>query len=183
MNNREYNNKSNFPIFCKNSCPGNGEDVVNESMEFLAKSKGCCAPARPNVSGNIETSPQDFKEVGISSCSCTKSLQYMPAFDGVKLDEHLIANQQKLANIVKYEKRTDEFDNLLDKLGSNIADDIDLSVINDAYLEDKSRQTVVVATTESLAICKETLKQAKSSIWHIERSKRITASLFGRVCN
>ena len=61
------------------------------------RQKACCASARPNVSGNIATSPQDLKEVGISSCNWTKSLQYMPAFDGVKLDEHLIVNQQTIA--------------------------------------------------------------------------------------
>ena len=71
-------------VFFKNSCPGSGEDVVNESTEFVAKSEECCASARPSVSGNTATSSQDFKEVVISSCSWTKSLQYMPAFDGVK---------------------------------------------------------------------------------------------------
>ena len=60
--------------------------MVNESTEFAAKSEECCVSARPNVSGNIATAPQDCKEVDISSCSWTKSLQYMPAFDGVKLD-------------------------------------------------------------------------------------------------
>ena len=47
MNNREDNNDSNFPSFFKNSCPGNDEDVVNESTEFAAKSEECCASARP----------------------------------------------------------------------------------------------------------------------------------------
>ena len=61
MNNREDNNDSNFPSFFKNSCPGNDEDVVNESTEFAAKSEECCASAWPNVSGNIATSPQDFR--------------------------------------------------------------------------------------------------------------------------
>ena len=69
------------------------KDVVDESTEFAVKSEECCASARHIVSGNITTSPQDFKEVGISSCTWTKSLQYMPAFDSVKLDEHLIVNQ------------------------------------------------------------------------------------------
>ena len=104
MNNREYNNDSNFPCILKSFFPGNGGDVVNESTEFLAKSEECCASARPNVSGNIATSPQDFKEVGISSCSWTKSLQYMPAFDGVKLDEHLIVNQRTMAKTGKSPK-------------------------------------------------------------------------------
>ena len=104
MNSREYNNDSNFPCFLKSSFPGNGGDVVNESAEFLAKSEECCASARPYVSGNIATSPQDFKEVGISSCSWTKSLQYMPAFDVVKLDEHLIVNQRTMAKIGKSPK-------------------------------------------------------------------------------
>ena len=47
MNNREDNNDSNFPSSFKNSCPGNGEDVVNESKEFAVKSEECCASARP----------------------------------------------------------------------------------------------------------------------------------------
>ena len=84
MNNREDNNDSSFPSCFKDCCPGNGEDVVNESTEFVAKSEECCTSARSNVYGNMATSPRDFKEVGISSCSWTKSLQYMPAFDGVK---------------------------------------------------------------------------------------------------
>ena len=104
MNNREDNNDSNFPIFSKNSCPGNDEDVVNESTEFAAKSEEFCASDWPTTSGNIATSPQDFKEVGISSCSWTKSLQYMPAFDGVKLDEHLIVNQRTMAKTGKSPK-------------------------------------------------------------------------------
>ena len=104
MNDREDNNDSNFPSFFKNSCPGNDEDVVNESTEFAAKSEECCASDWPNASGNIASSPQDFKEVGISSCSWTKSLQYMPAFDGVKLDENLIVNQRTMAKTGKSPK-------------------------------------------------------------------------------
>ena len=50
MNNREDNNDSNFPSFYKNSCPGSGEDVVNESTEFVAKSEECCASARSKPS-------------------------------------------------------------------------------------------------------------------------------------
>jgi len=66
---------------------------------------------------------------------------------------------------------------LLDKLGSNIANDIDLSLINDPHVREKIRETVAVTTIESLAICKDTLEQAESPIWYKERSKRITASL------
>ena len=104
MNNRDDNSDSNFSSFLKNSCPGHGEDAVNKSTEFAAESEECLASARPNVSENIATSPQDFKEVGIRSCSWTKSLQYMPAFDGVKLDEHLIVNQRTMAKTGKSPK-------------------------------------------------------------------------------
>ena len=78
MNNREDNNDSNFPTFFKHSFPRNGGNLAYESTECVAKSEDSCVSARPNVSENIAISPQDFKEVGISSCSWTESLQYMP---------------------------------------------------------------------------------------------------------
>ena len=50
MNNREDNNDSSFRRFFKNSCSENGEDVVNESTEFVVESEDCCAAARPKPS-------------------------------------------------------------------------------------------------------------------------------------
>ena len=47
MNNREDTIDCNVPSFFKNSCPGNDEDVVNESTEFAAESEECFASARP----------------------------------------------------------------------------------------------------------------------------------------
>ena len=70
----------------------------------MAESEESCSSAKPNVARNIATSPQYFTEVGISCCSWTKSLQYMPAFDGVKLDEHLIVNQRTMAKTGKSPK-------------------------------------------------------------------------------
>ncbi len=397
MNSREDNNDSDFPSFSKNSCPGNGEDLVNESTEFVARNEEGAACARPDDFLSVAVSPKELGEVGVCSFDWTKSLEYMPAFDSVKLDEHLIANQRTVANtgkspkayrnkkqgyklwkegyvkgvmvkphvkaarelflvkgkvhasmkpvvyqvyvhldqvtadvcyaqcsckagkggcykhiaallytlvdfhnmelveispdlsctqigqkwsvpskkaskafkfdVIYFEKfdeskkrkrqqvnesresycatpkfawetscteledmveklrlagkaeyfcaalesnnfqpcanfvtscskashadvhtqedecRADEIESVLDKLSSNISNDIDLSLINDPHIRDKILQTVAVSTTESVAICKETLRQDESSIWFKERSKRITASLFGRVCN
>jgi len=39
MNNREDKNDSSFPSCFKDCYPGNGEDVVNESTEFVAKAR------------------------------------------------------------------------------------------------------------------------------------------------
>ena len=66
----------------------------------------------------------------------------------------------------KDKKRTDKFENLLDKLGSNIANDIELSLINDSHVREKIRRTFAVTTIESIAVCKDTLVQAESPIWY-----------------
>ena len=113
-------------------------------------------------------------------CAALESNNFQPCTNFVTS-----CSKASLADIhaQKDKKRTDEFENLLDKLGSNIANDIDLSLINDPHVREKIRETVAVTTIESLAICKNTLEQAESPIWYKERSKRITASLFGRICN
>jgi len=113
-------------------------------------------------------------------CAALESNNFQPCTNFVTS-----CSKASLADIhaQKDKKRTDEFENLLDKLGSNIANDIDLSLINDPHVREKIRETVAVTTIESLAICKDTLEQAESPIWYKERSKRITASLFGRICN
>ena len=63
MKNRERSNDSNFPGFLKTLSREKVKIWSTNLLEFLAKSEECCASAWPNVSVNIATSTQDFKEL------------------------------------------------------------------------------------------------------------------------
>ena len=42
---------------------------------------------------------------------------------------------------------------------------------------------VGISPEESLSICHKTLLQSEEPVWYLERSKRITASIFGKILN
>ena len=80
-------------------------------------------------------------------CAALESNNFQP-----RTNFFISCSKVSLADIhtQKDEKRTDEFEILLDQLDSSIANDIDLIIINDPQIRDKIRQTVAVITIDSL---------------------------------
>ncbi len=72
---------------------------------------------------------------------------------------------------------------------SKIYDNVTKTVISrESFIGEENIRSAVyaklgVSVEESIEICRKTIKQSDEPIWYLERSKRITASVFGKILN
>ena len=140
----------------------------------------CALPsyARQITPQQIEDLASDLRKAGKASllCSALASNGYQPCKlfitscnDTVRLNQDVEAiahdNQHPIINAL-FIKMEDAIDNVIP---SNTAEEIS--------------EIVGVSKDKAIEICINTLKQADCAGWYLERSKRITASIFGKVIN
>eukprot|EP00794_Sanderia_malayensis_P021058 gene21058-23113_t len=154
--------------------------LVQGNMDF------CATPpfARETTSNELQSLTEKLRLAGKASlfCEALESNEFQPC----KLFE---TSSSKAAVTAVAEKQgieeSNSFPHLLSLYNTHLPsdqDDMKLLIADDEILENVTNK-VDISGESSFNVCCATIKQNTESAWYIERSKRITASDFGKVLN
>ena len=71
---------------------------------------------------------------------------------------------------------------LVDQIFTNVPSALDTQLFTEEQLK-LVKNSVLITVDEAKEICLSTMRQSQDPRWYVERSKRITASVFGKVIN